>query len=143
MTDTRIQEMQAKIDSLEQENLLLKQQVKTLQKQAFGRKTEKRAVVCPDDGMPSLFDEAETEAKQSVKEPEPVTLVKEHKRKKKTGTKVTDIMDSLPEDCIERVEADLNEEQKVCSKCGHSMHPLGKTLIRKEVKFIPAKLKLI
>lgn len=89
MTDIREQEMQGKIDeltaqkaSLEAENKQLRKQVEWLRKAQFGRKSETKKVVYPEEQM-SLFNEAETEAKPSA--PEPEISVKPHKRKKKVG----------------------------------------------------------
>ena len=89
MTDIREQEMQGKIDeltvqnaSLEAENKQLRKQVEWLRKAQFGRKSETKKVVYPEEQM-SLFNEAETEAKPSA--PEPEITVKPHKRKKKIG----------------------------------------------------------
>lgn len=87
MTDIREQEMQGKIDgltaqkaSLEAEIKQLRKQVEWLRKAQFGRKSETKKVVYPEEQM-SLFNEAETEAKPSALEPE--ISVKPHKRKKK------------------------------------------------------------
>lgn len=89
MTDIREQEMQGKIDeltaqkaSLEAEIKQLRKQVEWLHKAQFGRKSETKKVVYPEEQM-SLFNEAETEAKPSALEPE--ISVKPHKRKKKVG----------------------------------------------------------
>ena len=87
MTDIREQEMQGKINeltaqkaSLEAENKQLRKQVEWLRKAQFGRKSETKKVVYPEEQM-SLFNEAETEAKPSA--PEPEISVKPHKRKRK------------------------------------------------------------
>ena len=89
MTDIREQEMQGKIDeltaqkaSLEAENKQLRKQVEWLRKAQFGRKSETKKVVYPEEQM-SLFNEAETEAKPSA--PEPEISVKPHKRKKRSA----------------------------------------------------------
>ena len=65
MTDIREQEMQGKIDeltaqkaSLEAENKQLRKQVEWLRKAQFGRKSETKKVVYPEEQM-SLFNEAQ------------------------------------------------------------------------------------
>ena len=83
MTDIREEEMQHQIDELQSENQKLKQQVAHLQQHLYGRKSEKKTVLYPEEELMNLFDEAETEAKPSQPEPELTQTVKEHQRKKK------------------------------------------------------------
>lgn len=80
MTDIREQEMQGKIDELTAQKASLEAENKQLRKAQFGRQSESKKVVYPEEQM-SLFNEAETEAKPSA--PEPEISVKPHKRKKK------------------------------------------------------------
>lgn len=138
MTDLRKQELLDKIENLTQENAFLKATIKGLQKKVFGPRTERR----PDSEsmMPSLFNEAEVEADPKAKEPELETTVKEHKRKKKSQTTLKGLLESLPEDCIENIDIDLDENHKVCDVCGHELHPLGKFLVNTQVEIIPARL---
>lgn len=94
-----------------------------------------------DDAYLSLFNEAETEANPSVKEPElEKTTVKGYERKAKRKPSVKTLLESLPEDCIENIDIDLDKDQKVCDICGHILSPIGKTLVNTQIEFIPAKL---
>lgn len=143
MTDIREQELQQKIDDLTQEVKELKQQVRKFQQMAFGSKSEHRRVTASDDLEPSLFDEAEVEARQSVKEPALEVTVKEHKRRKKAQPAVKDFADMIPPEDVRDVVVPVPDNQKMCPECGSEMHYLGKVLIRQEVVYIPAKLQLV
>lgn len=142
MSDTKEQEMQKRIDSLEKENRILKEQLACLQNRTFGRRAETKEAVYPDP-EPSLFDEAETEAKQSVKEPSVETIVKSHTRKKKVGTATKEALDHLPKELIEERVVTLPEEKQSCEHCRHKLFPIGTSLVREEVEFIPAKIRVI
>lgn len=136
MIDTREQEMQHKIDTLAAENTQLKQQVAFLKKQVFGRKSEKKTVLYPDEQM-SLFDEAETEAKKNA--PEPELVVKEHTRKKKKIGHREELLAAVPH---QKVVIDLDEDAKVCPHCGSGLSLLGETFIRQEITYIPARVEV-
>lgn len=140
MTDIREQEMQGKIDeltaqkaSLEAENKQLRKQVEWLRKAQFGRKSETKKVVYPEEQM-SLFNEAETEAKPSA--PEPEISVKPHKRKKKVGHR-EELLAKLPHQKIV-----VEPETTVCPECGSTLSPVGEEFIRSEVVYIPARVEV-
>lgn len=140
MTDIREQEMQGKIDeltaqkaSLEAENEQLRKQVEWLRKAQFGRKSETKKVVYPEEQM-SLFNEAETEARPSA--PEPEITVKPHKRKKKVGHR-EEMLANLPHQKIV-----IEPEVTTCPKCGSELSPVGEEFIRSEVVYIPARVEV-
>lgn len=140
MTDIREQEMQGKIDgltaqkaSLEAEIKQLRKQVEWLRKAQFGRKSETKKVVYPEEQM-SLFNEAETEAKPSALEPE--ISVKPHKRKKKVGHR-EELLAKLPH---QKIVVEL--ETTVCPKCGSTLSPVDEEFIRSEVVYIPARVEV-
>ncbi len=142
MADTKEQEMQKRIDALEKEVRILKERLACYQNHTFGRRTETKGAICPDL-EPSLFDEAETEAKQSVKEPPVETVVKAHTRKKKNGTAAKEALDHLPQELIEEKVVTLPEDKQSCDHCGHKLFPVGTSLVREEVEFIPARIRII
>jgi transposase len=107
-----------------------------LQKHLFGRKSEKTRVVF--DGQIDLFDEAEREAKKKASEPE-LQTIKEHRRKKSVGQREK-LMEDLPHE--EKLYT-LTPEERSCKRCGTELVSMGKELIRMEVEFIPAKLRII
>ena len=143
MTDLRETAMQNQIDSLTAKNKnlsseiqRLKEQNAFLRKNLFGRKSEKTKVVF--DGQINLFDEAEQEAKKSAPEPE-LQTVQEHKRKKQTGQR-REMLENLPH---EKKVFTLSQEERSCKRCGTELVSMGEQLIRTEVQFIPAKVKVI
>ena len=150
MTDLREVAMQNQIDSLAAENRdlsavnkdlssevqRLKEQNAFLRKNLFGRKSEKTKVVF--DGQINLFDEAEQEAKKSAPEPE-LQTVQEHTRKKNTGQR-REMLENLPH---EKKLFTLSEEERSCKRCGTELVSMGEQLIRTEVQFIPAEIKVI
>lgn len=142
MTDRREQELLDRIAALEKKNAALLATVKILQQARFGSKTERRIDSDPDAAYPNLFNEAETEAKPSVKEPElETTTVKGYERKKKSKpSSAKKLLESLPADCIENIDIDLDEDKKVCDICGHELSRIGRTLVNTQIEFCPAKL---
>ncbi|WP_196611179.1 IS66 family transposase [Pectinatus brassicae] len=128
--------MKKRITTLEEENLRLKEQVAYLRKHAFGRKTEKTAVVCED--QLSLFDEAEQQIKKNVPEPE-IQIIKEHKRKKYSGQK-KELLENLPH---EKKVITLPEDKRICNRCQSKLVSMGEEFIRSELEYIPAKVKVI
>ena len=135
-----IEELKEKLIYLEEsksrfevENNILREQVRLLRAQLFGRKTEKRHGV-KDDGQALLFDEAE--AYSFVEEENgQETEIKAHKRRKR-GRK------PLPAD-IPRVDVihDLSEEDKVCA-CGCMKKRIGEE-VSEQLDIIPAKIQVI
>ena len=142
MTDRREQELLDRIAALEKKNAALLATVKILQQARFGSKTERRIDSDPDAAYPNLFNEAETEAKPSVKELElETTTVKGYERKKKSKpSSAKKLLESLPADCIENIDIDLDEDKKVCDICGHELSRIGRTLVNTQIEFCPAKL---
>ena len=136
MTQQEATAMKNRITQLEEENQRLHQQVSYLQKHIFGRKSEKTSVVF--DGQINLFDEAEQEVKKNAPEPD-VQTVKEHRRKKAVGQREK-LLEDLPHE--EKIYT-LAPEDRICKRCGAALVSMGKELIRTEVQFIPAQIKII
>lgn len=136
MTQQESSAMKNRITQLEAENQRLQQQVSYLQKHLFGRKTEKTSVIF--DGQINLFDEAEQEAKKTASEPD-LQTIKEHRRKKTVGQREK-LLEDLPHE--EKLYT-LAQEQRICKRCGAELVSMGKELIRTEVQFIPAQIKII
>lgn len=136
MTQQEGELLKNRITVLEEENQRLHQQVDYLRKHLFGQKSEKTSVIF--NGQINLFDEAEQEAKKSAPEPEAQT-VKEHKRKKYVGQR-EELLKNLPHE--ERLFT-LPEEERICKKCTGALVSMGKEVVRTEVQFIPAQVKVI
>ena len=117
----------------EVENNILREEVRLLRAQLFGRKTEKNKSV-QESTQALLFDEAEeySSVEEEVKEE---IEVKAHNRKKRCRK-------PLPAD-LPRVDAihDLKEEEKVCA-CGCMKSRIGED-ISEQLDIIPAKIQVI
>jgi len=119
------QKKQSRIDFLEE-------RIRLLQKELFGRKTEKQPKV--DQKQLLLFDEDQADDPEKDDLPGKVTIP-EHSRKKR-GRK------PLPEE-LPRIEIvhDINEEEKVCG-CGSELSHIGDDTSEK-LEIIPAKILVI
>jgi transposase len=100
-----VEELQRKIDSLEEtnhsyevENNLLREQIQHLKSKLFGRKTEKRKDI-PDNGQAWLFNEAETfqAPEEEIREEIHISA---HSRKKRGRRPLPD---NLPQVDVKRV----------------------------------------
>ncbi len=129
-----IQSLQKTIEDKSAHEAQLQEQIDYLTKKLFGRSSEKRTLEIP--GQLSLFDEAETTQDPELLKQE--TVIREHTRKKKTT--YAEQFKDLEE---EKVVIPLPEDQKICPDCGTEMEYIGEEYIRQELRFIPAKLKVI
>jgi len=118
----------------ETENKLLREQIRLLRAQLFGRKTEK---ILPEDAHQQLllFNEAEETVSEQPPKPEDEIVIPEHKRRKR-GRK------PLPPE-LPRVNVihDLSEEERICS-CGAVKSKIGEE-VSEQLDIIPAKIQVI
>ena len=144
MKDT-IKEQNAKIDSLialleaaNKREQVLQEQIDFLTKKLFGKSSEKRS----DDieGQLSLFNEAEVEAAKSEPDPseEEFITIEKHTRKKKSSA--ADKFANLP---VETVLLDVDEDKRICDKCGSMLEYIGKEFVRREIEIIRPSAKII
>lgn len=135
---TMVIELHEKLGNLERnyelENKLLRERIKQLTQQIYGRKSEKFSSLL-DDGIEQsfLFEVSETQEenlRESENSEDDEITIPEHKRKK-PGRK------SLP-DNLERVEIvhDVSEEEKQCG-CGCKMSRIGEET-SEQLEMIPA-----
>ena len=115
---------------LKKENALLKEEAEYLKKKLFGTKSETSHSLGIEQF--SLFDEAETEC-----EPELLEEISYKRKKKKYKDQLKLKLESLPS---EEVLLTLDEDERVCPRCGHGLNRIGKEFVRNEVQFIPARL---
>ena len=124
----------AQIAELTAQIKLLNEQLEYMKKKLFGTSSEKSQ---PIDQL-NLFNEAEQESTPNANEPEEATLVNAHVRKPKT--KLQEKISGLP---VETIEIALNNEALVCIQCGTTLEIIGREVVRREIEYIPAKLKVI
>ncbi|MEW5994662.1 MAG: IS66 family transposase [Candidatus Zixiibacteriota bacterium] len=124
-------ELRLHLQRLEQENELLREQVRLLRAQLFGRKSERFKV--SDDSQFLLFNESVAGLEKAL-EPEEIE-VPAHTRKK-VGRK------PLPED-LPRVDVihDISAEEKICD-CGCTKSRIGEE-ISEQLDIIPASFRVI
>lgn len=114
---------------------VLQEQIDYLTKKLFGASSEKRHDEI--EGQLCLFDEAETLQSDEPPIPDIETIVKEHKRKAKST--LEEKLKGIP---VEEVIVDIPDEEKICPQCGTPLEYIGKELIRRELEYIPAKVKV-
>jgi len=102
----------------ETENKFLRDRIKQLTHQLYGRKSEKLFL---DDNFEQscLFDDVGVSASAEPASVDEIIIVPSHKRKKKGGRKI--LSENLP--CVE-IEHDINESEKQC-ECGFQMSRIG------------------
>ena len=114
----------------------LNEQLAFMKKKLFGTSSERRSLEV--NGQIDLFNEAEAEVDFSAKEPFAETIVSEHKRKPKTT--LEEKLKGIP---VEQVIRELPEEEQLCLQCGSSLVKIGQEVVRRELEYIPAKVKVI
>lgn len=149
ITDLRnmIKTLQATVDAankreeaLIQERDNLKDEISLLRKKLFGSSSEKRVVDIP--GQLNLFNEAELEQDPSAAEAEELaaTLPAESPKKKKTRATDAERFKGIP---VIKKYLDIPEEDKVCPVCNTPLVRIGEEFVRRELVFVPAKLKVV
>jgi transposase len=127
----QLDEKESLVDALSDELRTLREYIRLLKHQRFGRKSEQSS-----DEQTRLFNEAESTA-GDVGEVEDASILVEAHRRKKRGRK------PLP-DWIPRVEIlhDLPDEKKVCAEDGTALERIGEE-VSEQLEFIPAKLRVL
>ncbi len=124
----------AQIAELTEQTKLLNEQLEYMKKKLFGTSSEKRQL----DEQLNLFNEAEYESNPEIVEPEEDILVTSHARKPKT--KLVEKIKGLP---VETIEISLNKEDLSCLQCGTPLEVIGREVVRHELEYVPASLKVI
>lgn len=133
----KVKEQENQINKLNNQVENLTQAILHCNKKMFGSSSEKT----PVDGQLSFFNEAEKLSDSCAEEPTVENVkVSSHKRTpRKPGSKEAAIKD-LPRETIECV---LENDDSKCPYCAAEMKPIGKNIVRTEVEFIPASVKVI
>ena len=105
-------------------------------KARFGPSSEKaKYLELLAHGHLSLFDEAEMLNDNTAPEPDTEAVVVDKHTRKPKRTK-DELSKTLP---VEEIVLELPENEQSCGICEHSLRPIGKTLVRRELNIIPAK----
>ena len=125
----------AEIDELKRKLEHMNEILLNAQRARFGQSSEKNTYVLQE--QTSLFNEAESSQGHKAEEPKPDTIfVEAHERKKKRSQ--AQMLNNLPE---EEVLLEIPEDQRLCSKCGGKMKPIGKKFLRNEMQIIPKRIQ--
>jgi len=122
-------QLQGKLDQQQTEIARLTDLIRLANKARFGSSSEKARYIL--DEQISLFNEAEACADETA--PEPV-IVEGHARKPKRTKE--QLAKELP---VRVVIHELPENERICGICEGPLHAIGKTLVRRELCFIPAE----
>ena len=149
----RIQQLEDEIAKRDNTILLQQNSIKDLQRQVdnlteiilqmrhdkFGPSSEKTVREDESDGKQlSIFNEVELEADANV--PEPIRRNANGLAPRGKRVRRAEIIGELP---IEEMPLEIAEEELICPRCNEEMKPLGKEIVRDELQYIPAKLKVI
>ena len=111
----------------------LMEQFRLAQHRRFGSSSEKS-----DYNQISLFNETEISSDILVPEPELIEIEKHYRKRKNM------VNDKLPADLpVETVLHELPSDEQICPECDGSLHVMGKEVIRRELKLIPAKAVIV
>lgn len=142
-----IKTLQATVDAaskreevLIQERDNLKDEISLLRKKLFGSSSEKRVIDFP--GQLNLFNEAELEQDPSIAKTEELAAILPEETPKKRKTRATDAerFKGIP---VIKKYIDIPEEDKTCPVCSTPLVKIGEEFVRRELVFIPAKLKVV
>ena len=126
-------------EALTQERDNLKEEVDLLRKKLFGTSSEKRVLDIP--GQLNFFNEAELEQDPALAQVEELEASSSEKTPKKRKARATDAerFKGIP---VEKEYLDLSEKEKNCPVCGTALNQIGEEFVRRELVFIPARLKV-
>lgn len=132
------EELKQKDKTIEQQNIRIENMIQALlhaRQKMFGKSTE---VTVHFPGQMNLFSTTQDLAKELFQEQKKITVPTHQRNTRQPGVRA-EMLASLPKDVDEYI---INPEE-VCSTCGGKLKVIGKRLIRTEVEFIPAKLKVV
>ena len=126
-------------EALTQERDNLKEEIDLLRKKLFGTSSEKRTLDIP--GQLNFFNEAELEQDPEAAKAEDLEALLPEKTAKKRKARATDAerFKGVP---VEKKYLEFSEEEKLCPVCGTPLKEIGEEFVRRELVFVPAKLKV-
>lgn len=126
-------------EALAQERDNLKEELDLLRKKLFGSSSEKRHQDIP--GQLNLFNEAELEQNPEAATAEELaaSLPAPAKKRKSKATNA-ERFKGIP---VIREYLDLPDSEKVCPDCQTALVKIGEEFVRRELTFVPAKLKVV
>ncbi len=135
--DAYIEQLENTINNLQQQVNNLTEMVLLLRKEKFGPSSEKAAKE-EIDGQMYLFNEAETLADSPA--PEPVTRDVNGYTRTDAKTKRAETIKNLP---VREVLCEIPKDNQYCLQCASDLKPIGKEIVREELEYIPANLRIV
>lgn len=132
------EELEKKEKTIEQKDIRIDNLMQALlhaRKTLFGASTE---VTKQIPGQLNLFQTTQELVEELFKEQRKITVPSHQRVARKPGVRA-EMLAALPKEIEEYI---INPEES-CSICGGELKVIGKKLIRTEVEFIPAKLKVV
>jgi len=132
------EELEQKDRMIEQQNIRIENMIQALlhaRQKLFGKSTEVTEQI---PGQMNLFSTTQDLAKELFHEQKKITVPSHQRSARQPGVRA-EILAALPREVDEYI---INPEE-TCSVCGGKLKVIGKRLIRTEVEFIPAKLKVV
>ena len=125
--------LKADVAHLTQQVQYLLEQVRLGKHRQFGASTERS-----EYDQVNLFNEAEVFAQPIAAESELCEVEKHYRQKRR------ELPNRLPEDLpVEVVEHRLADDAQACPACEAHLHVMGKQIVRRELKLIPAKATIV
>lgn len=135
--DAYIEHLETTIKSLQNQISNLTEIVMLLRKEKFGSSSEK-TLKNQMEGQLSLFNEAEVEVDDSVKEP--ITIDVNGYKKSAAKTTREELIKDLP---VREVLCESDDDDMQCPYCKTELKPVGKETVREELEYIPAQLRIV
>lgn len=135
--DAYIEKLENTIQGLQQQVNNLTEMVLLLRKEKFGsssEKTPKNEI----DGQINLFNEAEILADSP--DPEPIAKEVKGYTRKDPKTKREELIKDLP---VREILCEIPKENQYCLQCASDLKPIGKEIVREELEYIPAQLRIV
>ncbi|WHH59791.1 IS66 family transposase [Petroclostridium sp. X23] len=138
LVEKQKRELEAKDKIIEKQNIQIENMIQALlhaRKKLFGASTEVTKHV---DEQMNLFETTQELAKELFKEQKKITVPSYQRTARQPGVRA-EMLAGIPKE----VEEYIIPPEENCSECGEALKVIGKKLIRTEVEFIPAKLKVV
>lgn len=131
------------ISEMKAERDRYKEEAEYFKKKLFGASSEKRRQAdVPGQLTFDFVNEAEAAIAEAAKLPPEETVPDSSSEKKKVRKPKTTKEEKFKGFPVQKAYLDVPDDQKNCPKCGTPMVPIGEEFVRREITFIPAKVKI-
>lgn len=138
LVEKQKQELEAKEKIIQKQNIQLENMIQALlhaRKRLFGSPSE---ITKQIGEQINLFETTQELAKELFKEQKKIAVPSYQRTARQPGVRA-EMLENIPKE----VEEYIISPEENCSECGAELKVIGKKLIRTEVEFIPAKLKVV